>query len=106
MNKMKVCILSTSYPRYSGDYAGIFVHNLAKELIFNNIKVKVVSPHDLDTKNCEIIDGVKIERFKYWFIKKGQMLAYGGGMPYNLANSFLAKIQLPFFLFHRLTHYG
>jgi glycosyltransferase involved in cell wall biosynthesis len=95
---MKLYILTTSYPRFSGDYSGIFIHNLSKDLISRKIKVDVLAPHDRDTKNCEIIDKVKIKRFKYWFTKKGHKLTYKGGIPYNLSNSYLAKIQLPFLM--------
>lgn len=95
---MKVCMLTTSYPRTRGDYAGNFVHNLAKGLVEKGIKVSVVAPHDVDTKEHEFIDGVEIYRFQYWFTKKGQKVAYGAGIPDNLKNSFLARIQLPLFL--------
>ena len=96
---MEVCILTTSYPRFKGDYAGIFIHNLAKNLVKNGIKVKVVAPNDFKTKSNEIIDEVEIFRFNYWFIKKHQKLCYGGGIPNNIKNSLLAKLQIPFFIF-------
>lgn len=95
---MKICILTTSYPRYEGDYAGNFVHNLAKELVKNKLKVTVVAPHDTDTKDYEVLDGIEIYRFKYWFTKRGQKVAYSGGMPYNLSHSFFAKFQLMLFM--------
>ena len=97
--KMKICIITTSYPRYKGDFAGNFIHNLAKGLVKEGVRVSVVAPHDVNTKNHDTIDDVEIYRFQYWFTKKGQKVAYGGGMPDNIANSFLAKIQLLFFMF-------
>ena len=96
---MKVCILTTSYPRYQGDYAGNFVHNLAKELVNENINVRVVAPHDINTKDHEFIDGVEIFRFKYWFTKKGQKVAYGLGLPNNISSSIFVNIQMFFFMF-------
>lgn len=96
---MKICMLTTSYPRYEGDYAGCFVHNLSKELIKKGIDVCVLAPNDINAKSHEFIDNVEIYRFKYWFTKKGQKLTYGSGMPSNMSNSFIAKIQIPFFLF-------
>ncbi len=98
MNNMKICILTTSYPRYAGDYAGIFVHNLAKELVKNDVRISVIAPHDVNTKDQEFIDGVEIYRFQYWFTKKGQKVAYGGGIPRNLSRILLAKFQLIFFM--------
>ena len=96
---MKVCMITTSYPRNVDDYAGIFIHNLAKKLVRNGTSVSIVAPHDVSTKNHEFIDGIEIFRFKYWFSKKRQRVAYGDGMPHNLSRSFFPKIQFFFFLF-------
>ena len=96
---MKICIMATSYPRWTSDPTSPFVHNLAKELIKNGIDVSVVTPHEDNTKDYEIIDNVMVHRFQYWFTKEGQKLAYHGGMLPNFQKSFLAKIQFPLFLF-------
>lgn len=96
---MKVCMITTSYPRNVDDYAGIFIHNLAKKLVRNGTSVSIVAPHDVSTKNHEFIDGIEIFRFKYWFSKKRQRVAYGDGMPHNLSRSFFPRIQFFFFLF-------
>ena len=95
---MKACMLTTSYPRTRGDHAGNFVHNLAKELVKEGIGISVVAPHDVNTKTHEFVDGVEIHRFQYWLTRKGQRVAYGAGMPDNIAKSVLAKIQLPLFM--------
>ena len=96
--KMKTCMLTTSYPRYSGDFAGSFIHSLAKELVKGGIAVCVVAPQDVNTKTHEFVDGVEIHRFQYWLTRAGQRVAYGAGMPDNIAKSVLAKIQLPLFM--------
>jgi glycosyltransferase involved in cell wall biosynthesis len=96
--RLKICILTSTYPRWKNDYIPAFVHNLAKELVKAGICVIVVAPHDANTKSHDFIDGVEIYRFQYWFTRKGQRVAYGSGMPDNLAHSVLAKIQLPFFI--------
>jgi len=97
--RLRICILTSTYPRWKNDYIPAFIHNLAKELVKERIEVYVVAPHDTNTKNHEFIDDVEIYRFQYWFTRKGQKVAYGGGIPDNLAKSVLAKIQLPFFMF-------
>ena len=96
--KMKTCMLTTSYPRYSGDFAGSFIHSLAKELVKTGVAVCVVAPHDVNTKTHEFVDGVEIHRFQYWLTRDGQRVAYGAGMPDNIAKSVLAKLQLPLFM--------
>ena len=95
---MKTCMLTTSYPRYSGDFAGSFIQSLAKELVKGGIAVCVVAPHDANTKAHEFVEGVEIRRFQYWLTRDGQQVAYGAGMPDNIAKSVLAKIQLPLFM--------
>jgi glycosyltransferase involved in cell wall biosynthesis len=96
--KMQICMITTSYPRYNGDFAGNFTHNLAKELARSGIAVRVVAPHDVTTKDHEWIDSVEIYRFSYWFRRTGQKVAYGVGMPDNIKTSLLARIQLPLFM--------
>jgi glycosyltransferase involved in cell wall biosynthesis len=106
-------MLTTSYPRYTGDMSGRFIHNLAKELVNRNIEVKVVCPQEINTneyyqkngekrfvhsKFHEFIEGVEIFRFKYMPKIDWQKLTDEAGIAENIKNSFLAKIQLPFFI--------
>jgi len=44
---------------------GRFVHDLNKELIPLGVRVKVITPHSKGEKLKEVVDGVKIIRFKY-----------------------------------------
>jgi glycosyltransferase involved in cell wall biosynthesis len=64
----------------------------------NGIRVQVIAPHYPGSKTSEIIDGINLKRFRYFFPFKWQRVAYGAGIPTNLMNSRLAVIQLPFFL--------
>ena len=41
---MKVAVLTTSYPRYEGDPAGVFVHDAVVQLRARGVEVEVVSP--------------------------------------------------------------
>lgn len=94
---MKVLFLTTSFPRYEGDYSGTFVLNLAKQLKKNGIEVEVVAPNEELLKKCDVIEGILVHRFNY-FLKKFQKLTYGGGgIPENLKRKKLWLI-LPFFL--------
>ncbi len=95
---MKVLFLTTSFPRFEGDYAGIFVFNLAKYLNKNGIEVEVVVPNEGLLEKYETIEGIHVHRFNY-FIKKFQKITYGGGgVPENLKKNKLLYFLLPFFL--------
>ncbi len=91
-------MLTTSYPRNPGDYAGVFVHELAKELIQRGNNVTVIAPHAAESLRKEAQDGVEIFRFRYFFPLFMQRLAYGSGIVSNLKTSWLAKMQIPFFI--------
>ena len=101
--KMRVCILTTSFPRYKGDPSGNFVYELAKNLVKKGVEVNVVAPHDYETKSYEVMDGIEIHRFQYMFPKRLQRLAYHGGIPSNIRRSFIAKLELPLFMLSFFT---
>jgi len=97
---MDVTFLSTSYSRFRGDDTNVpWLEDLAKGLIKKGINVKVIAPHGKNTKDKEIMDGVEVHRFKYWFTTDKQRVAYGsGGIPANLG-TLISKLQFPFFIF-------
>ena len=91
-------MLTSIFPKYEGDTNGIFIYNNAAALSEAGVEVYVVTPSAEDTKEFEIINGINIYRYRYWFTKKHQRVAYGLGIHENLNKCMLAKIQLPFFL--------
>tara|TARA_B100000315_G_scaffold66494_1_gene60435 strand:- start:130 stop:1305 length:1176 start_codon:yes stop_codon:yes gene_type:complete len=96
---MKICFLTTSFARFPDDPFNIYIYRLALSLAENGTEVTVVAPGDHNTKNREIFNGILIDRFNYFPIKKLQKLAYGkSGIPDNLKSSYLAWLQIPFFL--------
>ncbi|HZX44975.1 MAG TPA: glycosyltransferase family 4 protein [Candidatus Nanoarchaeia archaeon] len=94
---MRICILSTTYPRYKEDAWVPFTHSLSKELAKKH-QVTVVTSSDIAAKDYEKRDKVKIIRFIYFLPKKWQMLTYRGGMLESFNSSLLAKVQAPLFL--------
>src|SRR5579871_2360075 len=73
---MRVCVLTTSYPRSPGDVAGIFVAEQVEQLRAAGIDVDVVSPAD----------------FPHFGI------AYGAGIAQNLRARPWLVLALPAFL--------
>lgn len=95
---MKILFLTTSFPRFAGDYAGVFVYDLAKSLVNKAISVSVLAPHTKNIAHSENMDGIDVHRFSYYYPTHWQKLAYGAGIPTNLRRSWLARIQVPFFM--------
>jgi len=100
MNKrISVLVLTTSFPLSISDSSGSFIFEKCKHLVRNGVQVKVISPYQKFSKRKELVEGVLVNRFRYFFPTKWQNVAYGSGIPTNIKNSLLAKVQLPLFLF-------
>jgi glycosyltransferase involved in cell wall biosynthesis len=96
---MKICLLTTSYPKHAGDPVGPFVEGLCRQLVEEGENVDVIVPEPSDKSNkTEVMDGVRIHRIRYWFTRKGQKLAYGAGIPENIRTSIFARLQIPFLI--------
>lgn len=98
MRNFKILVLTTSFPLKKFSF-GSHVIEKCKHLVKNGIYVCVIAPHYQSEPLFEVIEGIKVKRFRYFFPESYQKLAYGPGIPTNLKSSLLAKIQLPFFLF-------
>ena len=93
---MNVLIAATSYPRWRGDFASVYLHRLAKSLTHQQINVHVIAPHANGLKREEYIEGVHVHRFQYMYPANLQTLAYFPGIPERI-RTISGKLQLPFF---------
>lgn len=76
---MKVALLTTSYPRFDGDFRGVFIARLADALRQQGVDVRVVEPGG------------------YAALKQG------AGLIPNLRTSWLARLEFPFYCLHFLV---
>lgn len=100
--RIKILIISSSYPRYYGDFSGNFIHEISKRLDKSKYCVLVLSPHCRKCKRKELLDNVQIYRFRYFIPVSQQSLAYNSGISSNIRKKNLAKIQVPFFFISEL----
>jgi len=77
---IKLLILTHNYPRFAGDFAGIFVALQAKRLTEYGIEPIVLAPHDPGAAEHEELEGVKVYRFRYADSDADETLAYRGTM--------------------------
>ncbi len=85
--KLKVGILTTSFPAYPGHAQSPFIYELAKALQ-SYADIKVICPFYPESKSeVECWEGIEIRRFK-----DATKLTSGGGIPSNLKSSALSKI--------------
>ncbi len=57
-------MITSSYPRYEGDFAGSFLGSLARSLVSLGHSIHVVAPYDPDTREMDH-GGVAVHRFRY-----------------------------------------
>jgi glycosyltransferase involved in cell wall biosynthesis len=96
--KLKVTLLTTSFFRYEGDFAGHFIYKYAQQLARFDYNVKVIAPHDSEVKEPDKWCDVKVEYFKYFLPQSFQTLAYGAGMISRIKQNGLRLLLIPFFL--------
>jgi len=99
---LKICIVTSSYPRFVDDAAGVFIHRMAMHLGKIGNRVVVVAPHSYGTRKHEILEGVEVYRFSYGITERHQTAAYGHGIYENLRANKLVAMQMPLF-FRRCT---
>jgi len=91
---MKILLVTSSFPRQQGDWAGVFVLSLGRRLVMRGHDVTVLCPHAPGLPQRETMDGVRVERFRYAWPASLQTLAYGGGMVHNVRENPL-RLFLP-----------
>ncbi len=81
---MKILLVTSSFPRWPGDWAGVFILSLARGLVTRGHEVTVLCPHARGLPVREEMDGIQVERFRYAWPESIQTLAYGEGMLHNV----------------------
>jgi len=99
---LKICLLTSSFPRYNGDSAGIFLHHLAKHLTLKGVEVLVLAPHDAEYKTLEVFEKLTIRRFRYFIPARLQQLCYRSGILNNIKSHPLALFQVPLLIISEL----
>jgi L-malate glycosyltransferase len=89
-----ISFLSTSFPRFEGDFSGNFVFHYAKELYNLGVGIEIVAPDD--PASLTLSENFSLIRFPYFVPRSWQTLAYGSGIINQ--RSALAWLQLPFLL--------
>jgi glycosyltransferase involved in cell wall biosynthesis len=101
---MKILVLTTTFPRWENDTTPAFVYDLSRRLHESGLDIVVLAPQCEGSEKFEILEGVKIYRYQYFYPSKLQKLVDGNGILPNLKISNLAKIQILFLFFFELIH--
>jgi glycosyltransferase involved in cell wall biosynthesis len=94
--KKKLLVMASTFPRWKNDTNPPFVYELSKRLV-NDFDVTILAPSFPGSKKFEIMDEMKVHRFRY-FIHKFEKLAGSGGILPTLKKNKLYYFTVPFFL--------
>ncbi len=95
---MRVCILTSSFPRFRRDTAGVFIYHLARHLAKIGMEIDIIAPHDDGYPYREQWDNITIHRFQYAYPPQSQNLCYRSGMLSNMTKDrVLTRMQIPMF---------
>lgn len=103
---MKVCFVTTAFPRWAGDGQAAFVWEAAQAVARQGVDVRVVAMHSPGVPTREYMEGIEILRPRYWWPEQWEILRKEGaaGLPATWRKYPLARLQiLPFFCIHTLV---
>ena len=102
-SKLRLLILTSTYPRWEGDPEPAFVHELAKRLT-GQFEVAVLGPHAAGAQDVEKMDGVNVYRYHYAPVRY-ETLVNDGGIVANLKRALWKWLLVPGFLFAQWMAY-
>lgn len=95
MPKGRVLMLTSSFPRWAGDSTAPFILHLAQDLQALGWQVDMLAPHAPGAKMDEILDGVRVHRFRYFWPEILETVCYQGGALINLRRNKWNLVKLP-----------
>ncbi len=82
LEPVRVCMATTTFPRWAGDGQGPFLWGLAAGVRDLGVDVRVVTMHNPGSATHEVIEGVEVWRPRYWGPESAEALRReGGGLP-------------------------
>lgn len=102
---MKICFVTTNFPRFLGDGEGNFIWAAARAVAEQGHQVKVVAQHWPHLPAHEWMENIEVIRPPYWWPEAKEVLRREiGGLPVSWRGSWLARWQIPaFILVHTLA---
>lgn len=98
-----ISILTTSFPRHDGDFAGQFILNSAREIAKLGKEIEIITPITPNAEQLSLPPEIRLNRFKGYFTQFTQTLTRGGGVLNQLKQNRWSIVQLPFLLLAFLT---
>jgi glycosyltransferase involved in cell wall biosynthesis len=94
---VKILLVAHGFPRRHGDLAGAFLLSLARGQQSLGHDVLVVAPHDAGLPLDDVVDGVRVRRYRY-DVDAEETLAYRGTMADQVLRSWRGRWKLVGFI--------
>jgi glycosyltransferase involved in cell wall biosynthesis len=91
---MRICILTSNFPRFPGDNRAPFILSAAQALKQAGIEVRVIAMHIPGTKTYEIWDGIEVIRPRYLPDRWEILQKEGGGLPIIWKKNKLSRLAI------------
>jgi len=95
---VKICMITSSYPRYEGDFAGVFVKSLAEALVSIGHEVHVLAAYDPHVAPAADASYVKLHYFHYAVSRGTHLVGYARSLRSDARLVPLAVAFLPTYL--------
>ena len=93
--KPSILLVTSNFPRWEGDSTTPFVLHLAQHVQETGWRVDVLAPHAEGAERTEMLEGIRVERFRYMWPASQQTVCYQGGALINLRDRPSNKAKLP-----------
>lgn len=94
---MRILVMASTFPRWTGDSVPPFVHRLSAGLADRGHEIHVLAPHVAGAARHEVMDGIQVHRFVYAPVRM-ESLCYGGGILENLRRDRMRWSLVPPFM--------
>lgn len=99
LRKIKVLVLTSSFPRYKTDWWQQAILSIYSNMDSSKYNITILAPSAPGAKKTETIKGIRVKRFTYFYPPSLQMLTSGEGILYTSQKiRILGKIQIFTFL--------
>lgn len=103
MGKKKLLITASTFPRWSGDTEPRFILDYAKAMS-DYYDVTVLVPSAPNARKKEILEGVKVVRYRYFPIKRLETLCYPGAIVGRIKKKKIRALLVPWLLLSFFCH--
>lgn len=102
---MRICIVTTAFPRWPGDNRGTFIWEAARAVRAAGASVRVIAMHSPGARTREMLEGVEVIRPRYLAPERLEVLQSAmGGLPIVWKQKPWARLVLgPFLAVHTLA---